>query len=164
MLQAASQHGSSISQDAEKAAIELWSQSQGEVLWKDCARSPPSLPPHATPFVGQVVGYRSSRTLGQWFLTLQQSICLQAPGGESKWKIRVWRWKLTVCQDKGMEASFWKEAPRPASYAPLLYSCPSLQQLVLLCPFPNSTIKLQRLLHMPTYNQPQWLHSYIFTP
>lgn len=41
---------------------------------KRCALS--LLPFHAPPFVGQVVGYRSSRTLCHWFLTLQQSICL----------------------------------------------------------------------------------------
>lgn len=37
--------------------------------------SPSSLPPHAPPTVGQAVGYRSSRTLGHCFLTLQQSAC-----------------------------------------------------------------------------------------
>lgn len=33
--QATSQHGSSLSQDLEKAVTELWSQRQGEAIWED---------------------------------------------------------------------------------------------------------------------------------
>lgn len=60
------------------------------------------LPFHPTPpFVDQVVGYPSSRTLCHWFLTLQQSMCLWIPGNESNENLQVQRWKLTLCHDKG---------------------------------------------------------------
>lgn len=102
--QAASQHSSSLSQDLEKGTVELQSQSPEEVMWRAlslCALSPSSLPSHTPPFVDQVVGYPSSRTLWHWFLTLQQSICLWIPGNESNGNLQVQRWKLTLCHDKG---------------------------------------------------------------
>lgn len=75
--QAASQHGSSLSQDLEKAVTELWSQSQGEAIWKDVF-SPSSFPSQSGDF--RLCGAEKNE------MHLHSSL-LSASGAQGPWQI-----------------------------------------------------------------------------